>query len=797
MTTDVWGWVHDTHEQLVEAGQHRLATALVEIAGYAVDGRNEQLDAMYPEALASARALGLPWVEVFLRHWRLQNLLNKRHQGEQAMTEAVSLLEFAHREETASCPQSVCAVQDFTICHANIDGPGYVPERLAVLEEVLERVEPARACFDCLSREYADTLEDDGRAEAALAHLDRAQTRIQAAGERVSLSFGQARAGALHKLGRYPEALAALDAAVQAHTAARQVLDEDDHRKLGVIRARALAALGRHEEALAQLPPVAQADGYADIRHRWADAVEQLVAADRYPNDAGLGVRLAHWVSYLDAAGSHRPCLDLALIAGRLAVGRGAREVALALAATGERKLALLRRTDTVAGPLAELRAAAAALPVPALPVAPAELPRLLGERSAAQAAEVSVEADLDLLAAAWAALDGEPAAAAQPAAATDLLLHLAGLLASLGHEQSSAALLWARLERDPGHQDLIGMLTSVLIEARDDAGLRRLADRLALAQPSDAHWIRARWAAAESRWAEALESCEALLALEPDRINPRRLAGAAATELGEHDRAQRLYQDLLVHALPVEGTAPEQQYRTVQPADLWHLITAATANRDWAAVREAGARLGIEFDEPEGPVEEEWQLVTIRARRANGVTTDLPAVRTGPATARILPVLGEDIPLNHHDVVVFAPALLEPAPAEDASEEEQARWRPTFELLTLLDPAGYTSYFLDGAWPGPDAWGVLREALHEAGYGLWAYSGEQYAITDPADEEAELPGIYAALGVPPTAAAAEADALLTRLTAPWAHPLSWLELAKAAGADPVRHEEIVSRYGL
>lgn len=662
MSTDIWGWVHDTHGQLVEAGQHRLATALVEIAGHAVDGRNEQLDAMYPEALASARALGLPWVEVFLRHWRLQNLLNKRHQGEQAMTEAVSLLEFAHREETAGCPQAVCAVQDFTICHANIDGPGYVPERLAVLEEALERVEPARACFDCLSREYADTLEDDGRAEAALAHLDRAQLRIQAAGESVSLSFGQARAAALYKLGRYQESLAALAAAEQAYTAARHTLDEDDRRKLGVIRARALAALGRFDEALAQLPPVEEAEGFADIRHRWTEAVERLVSADRFPNDARLGVRLAHWVSYLDAAGSHRPCLDLALMAGRLAARRGARSVALALVATGERKLSLLRRTESAAAALAELRAAAEALPVPELPVAPLELPRLLGER-ADGAGEVDPEADLDLLAAGWAGLGGGASAWGSPAggrggssAATDLLLALAGLLASLGHEQASAELLWARLERDPGHQDLIGMLSSVLIEARDGEGLRRLADRVAGASPGDAHWIRARWAVAESRWADAVESCRTLLALEPDRINPRRLAAAAATELGEHGTAQRLYQELLAHALPVEGTAPEELYRTVQPADLWHLITAATANRDWAAVRETGARLGIEFDEADGPVDEEWQVVTIRARRSNGAATDLPALRTGPATARILPVLGEDVQLNHHDVVVFAP---------------------------------------------------------------------------------------------------------------------------------------------
>lgn len=195
--------------------------------------------------------------------------------------------------------------------------------------------------------------------------------------------------------------------------------------------------------------------------------------------------------------------------------------------------------------------------------------------------------------------------------------------------------------------------------------------------------------------------------------------------------------------------------------------------------------------------MDEEWQLVTVRATRTNGATADLPAVRTGPATARILPVLGEDLTLNHGDVVVFAPALLEPPPAEDAPEEERRGWRPVFELLTLLDPAGYTTYWIDGGWPGDEPWAALRESLQQAGYAVWAYSGEQYRITDPADEDGTLPGVYAALGVPPTASAAEADALLHRLTGDWAHPLAWLDLAKAAGADAARHEEVVERYGL
>ncbi|WP_404869260.1 tetratricopeptide repeat protein [Kitasatospora griseola] len=777
MTTDIWSWVHDTHRQLAESGQHRLADALVEIAGHAVEGRNEQLDAMYPEALASARALGLPWVEVFLRHWRLQNLLNKRYQGEAAMSEAVSLLEFAHREETASCPQSVCAVQDFTICHANIDGPGYVPERLAVLEETLERVEPARACFDCLSREYADTLEDDGRPADALTHLDRAQTRIRAAGEQVSLSFAHSRASALHRLGRHQDALDAYDTAEHAYVAAGNRLDDDDRRKLAVGRALQFAALGRTGPALELLPAAEEADRYPDIRHRWTAAVELLVAAGEFPNDAALGARLAGWAGELDLAGSHRPCLVLALAAGRLALARGAREVALILARTGERKLGQLRRTDGVAEQVAALRAAAEALPHPELPVPADELPQWLAEN------RPEPETGADLLAAALAAADTPD---------TVLVLNLAGALGTLGHARAVTELLWAQLELDPGSDYLTGMLGELLIDAEDGDGVDRLADRLSAA-PADAHWLRARWAAAQGRWAEVGEQCAAVLAHEPDALNTRRLAASAATRRGDHAEAQRLYQDLLEHALDPAEAGEDEQHRTVQTPDLWHLITAATANRDWPAVRAAGARLGIEFDQDSGPVDEEWQLIEIRAPRHNGTTVDLPALRTGPATARVLPVLGDDHDLNHGDVVVFAPALLNDHP--EPGEEES--WHPVFEHLALLDPAGFTTYWIDGCCPDDDTWYALRGALQEAGYAVWAYSGDQYRITDPHHEGETLPGVYAALGVPPTASAKEADALLTDLTAAWPHPLAWPALAEAAGADLTRHRETIDAYDL
>ncbi|MBO1415497.1 hypothetical protein [Streptomyces sp. FH025] len=785
MTTDIWAWVRDTHRQLAEAGHWRLADAMYELPDHATEGRNAQLDAMYPEAVASARALGLPWVEVYLRHWRMQNLLNKRQQGEAVMSEVVDLLDFAHREETLDCPQSVCVVQDFAICHARVDGPGYVTERLDVVGETLDRIEPGRACYDCLSREYSDALEDDGRAVEALAHLDTAAARMQAAGQRVSLRFHQARAGTLHLLGRHEEVLSLLDTAERAARAQGEELDERDRRWGALLRARALASIGRVAEALALLPERDEAERHADLRGTWTETVELLVAADAWANDAELGVALAGWVGYLDDAGSHRPCVDLLLAAGRLALARGARTVALALATTGERKLTQLRRTDGVTEEVAALRAAAEALPVPELPVPPGELVAHLAE------AQVPYETGADLLSVALDRYRGEQAGA------TELAVLLATVLGGLGHARAAADLLWGWLDADPGSEVLTGTLGQALIEAGDADGVRRLADRLADTSPADAHWIRARWAAAEGRWAEVLEQCGAMLALDPTLVNTRRLAASAATELGDHATAQRLYQELLEHARPAEETAPEEGHQAVRESDLWHLITAASANRDWAVVRTTGARLGMEFDAAEGPVDEEWQLVAVRTARTDGSPVDVAAVRTGPATARILPVLREDVPLNHGDVVVFGPALLEQPPAEDAPEEERRSWQPVFGLLTLLDPAGYTTHWIDGAWPGDEAWTELRERLQEADFALWAYSGEQYRITDPAQEDGTLPGVFAAVGVPPTASAAEADALLHRLTGHWPHPMAWTSLAKAAGADVARHEEVSERYGL
>ncbi|REM95695.1 hypothetical protein DSI35_28675, partial [Mycobacterium tuberculosis] len=72
---------------------------------------------------------------------------------------------------TLDCPQSICVTQDLAACYGNIDGPGWVPERIEVCDETLGRIDPSWACFQCLSCEKADALLDDGRGQDALDYL--------------------------------------------------------------------------------------------------------------------------------------------------------------------------------------------------------------------------------------------------------------------------------------------------------------------------------------------------------------------------------------------------------------------------------------------------------------------------------------------------------------------------------------------------------------------------------------------------------------------------------------------------
>ena len=53
---DIWAWVGTVRRQLVEEGQGRLAELLGRLPSDTCDNHHERVDAVYPEALALARA---------------------------------------------------------------------------------------------------------------------------------------------------------------------------------------------------------------------------------------------------------------------------------------------------------------------------------------------------------------------------------------------------------------------------------------------------------------------------------------------------------------------------------------------------------------------------------------------------------------------------------------------------------------------------------------------------------------------------------------------------------------------
>ncbi|HEY1177469.1 MAG TPA: hypothetical protein VGF17_15030, partial [Phytomonospora sp.] len=439
-------------------------------------------------------------------------------------------------------------------------------------------------------------------------------------------------------------------------------------------------------------------------------------------------------------------------------------------------------RDDATAAALAELREAAGALPSPEAPVPPAELPAYIHAQNLVEADVVfqpdGPETHLDLLAEAYRIEPGD----------TDVLAAYAQYLTLLGLPGVAADLLWARVEADPGHREQSMLLGTVLLHKADADDLSRLAALVAPVDRAQAHWYRAHLAVTQGQWADCVRECEAIVTLDDSALNTRRMWAAAAVELGDFETAQRVWTELLDRVDPGEDA---DEARRAQSSDHWGLIVAATANGDWAAVRERCAFLGIGLATAEGPVDERWHPVELRHQGPEGRFA-VYAVRTGPATAVVEAVTGPESPFNYGDLVVVDPTPLE-EPPEDP--ERQETWHPSYAVVTVLQPGGYLPYVIDGVDPG-ERFGAFSEALRERGFGLWIYSGEEYLLTPPGASE-PVPGVFAGIAVPPGVGAAEAGALLTELTAGWPHPLAWLDLAEAAGEDPAPHLKIIADYGL
>ncbi|MEV0586010.1 tetratricopeptide repeat protein [Nonomuraea sp. NPDC050310] len=761
MDVDIWSWVGDTQQQLGEAGQGGLAMALGDLPAQAYQGRYAQLDVMAPAIAQQAETLQMPWLELYARYWHLVGRVGDRAQGAVAIGDAEALVAFAEREDVRDCPSTPAALEALAVAWANTDAPGYAAERLAKLGPALEQFGPDHLAYCGLVTQYVSALTDAGRADEAVAYAESAVERLRADGKQASWELGAESARALLAAGRADAALTALQAAVDFQADDPVAKPYRD----AVRRARILAELGRMEEAVDALPDLDVVGEHPRVFAEWSQAVAKLASSAQITNTWQLGRVLRQWIDYFGTMGGYRARVELALVAGELAVARQGVWQARLLADAAQSYAGELRADEGVAERIAALRAAADATEPPAEPEG--SLEERVGQFDAADGFNADPEKWVGWL---------------EPLSGTDLeaTRRHTTTLGFLGYPARGADIYWKLLvdggdvaAADP---EDIAYLATLLIEARQDERLEQLAAQLPHVQR---HLTLARLHTARERWEEAVGEAEHAVT-NGGGIAARRLLSGALQQMGENEKAATV----LLNVIDDEDTTEE---------DVWRMIVMATSAEDWATVRRGAAKIGMPLKSTEGPVEEEMGLVRIILPAPDGSQRQILSIRTGPATARLALPQPRGMEYNAGDLVVFDPQLLEPIPS---SPEEQQNFVPPFAAVSLLRQGGYTSYFFDGAAPSESDWAEFTEVMAERGWPMWVYSDENYTVTHPSTGE-RLPGLYGWVAVPPGVSAEEVDALLDDATERWSHPLAWLDLAREIDVEVERHERITKEYGL
>ncbi|MEC3888831.1 bacterial transcriptional activator domain-containing protein [Xanthomonas campestris] len=773
---EIWNWVEKLQDDLGEAGQPQNAQLLTRLTDHICDLQIERAEALLPEARALGKTLANPWLEVFVGHWEMRNRVGNLCEGERALGDAVSLFERAHRPDAVECPQSVCVTQDLAACYANIDGPGWVEERIEVCEETLARIDPSWSCYQCLSCEKADALLDDGRGDAALAYLEQQSGTILAHGGEIYDGVPDMRISILLALGRAAEALELVEQ--REREAAREGAEwANCSQPRQLQKTRALALLGRDEEAMQALLP--WRDVAPRYRLHWLRAVAVLVSRAPERNSWDLGSRVQTMLDHYAQVGAHRILIEAAELAIGMALQRGAVWTArrhLALARAHVPKLRLDRGATELLNTLA---ARIDAAPVSAPPPAPADqLLAWLSAQDQESARNPEQEAQWLLQAVAERPDDAE------------LVDTAASALSACAADEDAIASLWQFVQRHADRETSPTFrLMNLLLGRGDEAGVRRLAQLYRAQVPVAALWCEAQLAQRLADWPALEQACTALLALSPSSHGARGLLARMYLNTGRFAEAADVYRQLI--ELLEE---PRSAY--------WDHMTAASAAQDWDAVRASAQAIGMELSSTSGVVEETWGWVIIRCIE-DGEVAEYYARRTGPVTARIVENAPSQRRQHVGDWVVFDAELVYPPPEDEAERE---RFVPTYPQVHVLQAGGYgNSWLVDGVHPGEPAIDALRKDIEARGWTLWVHSRDDYRLIDPdnadafdaEDPQSGLPGVLFTVALPEAVPPLELHRALVMATAGWPHRMCWMRLAEACDQDTTPHMQAIERYGL
>jgi tetratricopeptide (TPR) repeat protein len=776
---NIWKWVEEVQDELVRQGHHRLAELMRVLPSYTENENHAQLDAIVPEALALARAIKNPWIEIFIRHWNLQSKVLDRYEVSKMLPEAVNLLELAHRDNTRDCPQSICVVQDISICYGLADGPGYVEERLAVGKETLAKIDATWPCFVCISAEYIDTLLDGGQYEEALTFLEQQKQALLLAGQHEKLEGS--RIEVLIRLKRYEEAYALNKSYYSPDD------DKDDLLTQAIDEARISAYLGRYEEANRVLPDFTQIAQNPDHYLSWAEAVRLLAKATVIPNDWHLSAKFQQLSDNLSHNGVIRQAFTIILWQAELALKRGHPNTASRCCSRAEALIPRLRKPLDAPHLLEEMRADIAtaqqerresesSVDKRGLYVyleEPDHVIKLLGDEP---------EFDIDVL---------DNALKIWPEDEF-LLMSAAEAYEKLGEVQHSLEILSQYLETYPDSPGAVSMYGSLLFENGQREIVQNFARGLLKRNLSEevhdcCHFLLASQYEKDGEFELAKPHLYALLETEPHEL----LSGTRK-KLAEMERQTGNLEAALQHLDWLVEMKEERGHYD------WERMVVATLLEDWDKVRQSAERVGFKALPRDGPIVQEMGTCRIQFREADGEQVIYYAMQTGPVTARIVEIAAPNSIQHYGDSVVFDPVKLNKPKKDDDEEAEQDNQYPLFASIQVTQTGGYTSYSLEGVHPGKKQLRHLKNALECLGCKCQVQSDEDYQLYLGDDSE-PMPGLYAYLAVPETQALQEVADLLAITTQNYAHPLNWSDLVEKIGDknELERQRGIEEEYGL
>jgi|GEM_PF-511748 len=738
---DIWSWVADTVRSVLK--EHpRLAWMLYRFAGFVVNNQHEQVEALYPEAMALAAQVRQPWLEVFFRHWLLQSRILRRSMVRESLPDAIDLLERSHREDTRDCPQTVCVAQDLCVAYGRADGPGYAQERLKVCEETLSQITPAWPCWRCITGEYADALNDMGRFEEALRFMDEQVLAIQQAGKNETRdSLRGAIVQALLALGRLEEALAFNSEAKHEGGGDGYVLSKN------IDQARILARMGRFEQALEVLPAWEEVEGTCADYADWCEGLYRLVEADAWESAEPAASYLIRAYKQLALQGVVRDALRLALWAGRLLLRVGHLLIARQVGEDAEAMLpelaALLGADHEVSAFLAEVQQRQAE----EQPCGEAERAALLadatrGEKIASERlARVYASFPED-----WSLLDAMCTiwerfhlfARAREALEAYQQKHPAdprGVLA-LAHRtfenaDESAFLSLCQRYSESSENEVVSGLAWYRARFAERKGEKPLAIR-ALRESLEKHWRAdsALWLVGLLREEDQLE--EALAVLEAWQAREERAAGSKESEVSEYTEGSE-------KAATIDGTDPSESTEGSEEAD-WERMLVGTRLERWDVVREAAERLGFDVPAEIGLVWGEVGLCRVLFPEEGHTYV---AMRIGPVTASIVEMAMLGDPQHFEDIVTFVMPPLNLGALREEDENPTGGVIPLFRADAVVKRAGYRVFEIEGVHPGEAAIAELRERLGTLGVAFQQRSDEQFTLhlqnqPDHADDQTD-----------------------------------------------------------